>query len=109
MFTSTTRAALLAALLPPALAACTSTSSSGPAPTTAPIAQQAPSQFEIIPLRFASAHELAKLLHDVIENRAVRIEADGRTNSLVLAGANVDIERVKALIARLDIEVPAKR
>lgn len=98
----------LAALL---LCACTATSTStvrrySPAPD-APAAT-----IEVLHLRFADAHEIARLINDVClrANTSDTVVADARTNSIVVRTDDAKtLERVRMLANELDVEAkPAK-
>lgn len=70
--------------------------------------------FELINLKFSVATQLAQTLRDLLGSTAVgpegvqlpqqvRISVDERTNSILVAGDKSDRERVRSVIARLDI------
>lgn len=70
--------------------------------------------FELIGLKFSVASQLAQTLRDLLGSTAVgpegvqlpqqvRISVDERTNSILVAGDKSDRERVRSVIARLDI------
>lgn len=70
--------------------------------------------FELIGLKFSVASQLAQTLRDLLGSTAVgpegvqlpqqvRISVDERTNSILVAGDKSDRERVRNVIARLDI------
>lgn len=83
-----------------------------PAPTptpAAPVAAQ-PQQFTVVPLQYASADELATTLSRLLDRtKTIRVIPDTRTNSLVITAADDrELSTVRELIARLDVQVPAK-
>lgn len=94
------RPLVLAALL---LSAC---QSSTPAPTE--------SEFQMIPLQFASADAVASQLTDLVDARAAGLDrepiaafiADLRTNSLLVRARPENMAKVRALVAQLDQRVP---
>ena len=98
------RNALLVALL---LSACRS---SAPAP--------AETHFEMIPLQYASAPEVADQLSSLVARDAVRtggrpiavFQADARTNSLLVSATAEEMKVVRELVAGLDqrVEKPAR-
>jgi general secretion pathway protein D len=57
---------------------------------------------EVIPLRHASASELARTLGGVSSEGGPKLVADGRTNSLLLTGDKRGRLRLRTLIAHLD-------
>jgi general secretion pathway protein D len=64
---------------------------------------------ETIPLRFASAPELAESLRagsSAEGDRSLTVVADARTNTLVLGGTAAAVRRARALVERLD-QTPA--
>ncbi|MEZ6106210.1 MAG: secretin N-terminal domain-containing protein [Pirellulaceae bacterium] len=65
-------------------------------------------QFEVFPLRHASADEVAQTLEDFFSDRGglgpnPKITVDQRTNSVVVHAAGRDLNEVRTLIARLDV------
>jgi len=63
-------------------------------------------EFEVVALRYANASELASVLRGSLSSPTMRVLADARTNSLVLAGPPSELGAARLLIAKLDI--PAK-
>ena len=73
-------------------------------------------ELSVIPLEFADAQNLVKLLDSVFKTRRkakksdigkeARFVADERTNTIVLLASEDDTVRIKKLIAMLDKEVP---
>ena len=63
-------------------------------------------RFEVLALEHAEAAALAPSLARVFAGSTLRVEPDSRTNSLLLAGAPEELVDAKAMIARLDVEVP---
>ena len=61
--------------------------------------------FEVLALGHADAAALAGPLARIFAGSTMRVEADPRTNSLVLAGAPGELADAKAMVARLDVEV----
>src|SRR5207253_275417 len=68
--------------------------------------------FEVIPMKYASAAETAKLLTELglgIERQPgaapCRFVADSRTNSMLVEAEPADLARIKTAIARLDVQV----
>jgi type II secretory pathway component GspD/PulD (secretin) len=87
------------------LTACTT-----PAPTPAPAAAKHAESFQVIPLQHSSADELAATLRSLFSrNPDIRVMSDSRTNSLLIAADPQDIERIEALVERIDIEVKPAR
>lgn len=65
---------------------------------------EVPTFLSVIPLKFASAVEVANALNKV--KSSVRLVADQRTNSLILSYASqTDLKEIADCIAQLDIEV----
>ena len=93
-----TLALLLSSLL--GTSACLST-------TSAPAPHGEENQaFDLIPLQFAPADELAHTLGQLWPN--ARVLADARTNSLLVRCANeAELVQVRECVARLDVEVRA--
>jgi len=97
------RPLVLAALL---LAACQSTTTTPPEP-----------EFQVIPLQYASAHELANQLTALVGREAAGLDnepiaafiADPRTNSILVRAKPENMPMVHELIARLDQQVPGKK
>ena len=85
---------------------CAAPDSAAHAPRNRP-AEPASASLEVVPLKHAVAAQTAAVLKNML--RDVRIVADERTNSLVVAyedsAAFAEFERA---VAELDIEVPAK-
>ena len=94
------RPLVLAALL---LSACQSS------PST-----PAESQFQMIPLQFASADAVASQLTELVDAKAAGLDrepiaafiADQRTNSLLVRALPENMATVRALVAQLDQRVP---
>jgi general secretion pathway protein D len=76
-------------------------------------------QIVVVPLEYADATKMIKLLETVFQDRGrarrvagavdvqtVKFVADERTNAIVLMASEVEAERVKRLIALLDRETP---
>ena len=75
------------------------------------------SEIELIPLKYASATEVERILNALQQqnsaNRAaggagsdgVKITADGRTNSIILSGDKAERQGIKAIIAKLDTKL----
>jgi len=60
--------------------------------------------FEVVPLRYAAAQELANVLTRSLDGIAARVVADPRTNSVIVQAAPEDMTKILELIARLDVE-----
>jgi type II secretory pathway component GspD/PulD (secretin) len=83
------------------LAAC-----STPATRPAPEAPKAEPAFQVLPLAYSSADELASTLNGLFtRNPDVRVMVDRRTNSLLVMAGPEDMTHIEALVRRLDIEV----
>ncbi len=76
-------------------------------PQTQATAPAAENTFEVVHLKNAAAVELAHVLRNAGLPGDVRISPDPRTNSLVLSGPAGDLAAIRALIAELDVSVPA--
>lgn len=63
--------------------------------------------FDVFALEHAEAAALAPSLARVFAGSTLRVEPDARTNSLLLAGAPEELADAKAMLTRLDVEVPA--
>jgi type II secretory pathway component GspD/PulD (secretin) len=70
--------------------------------------------FEIIPLEYAYARDLARTLDGLLQaasgagaGQKMKVMADERTNSLLVMAPPSDMARLKDLIALLDVEVVA--
>src|SRR5439155_14948195 len=61
---------------------------------------------EVVTLRFAPADETARRLRDALGGQALRVTADARTNALVLSGTPDEVQRARAVAARLDQALP---
>jgi type II secretory pathway component GspD/PulD (secretin) len=74
---------------------------------TAP--EQVPEQrvFEVVPLESAEAEMLAHSLRGLFNGSSVMVQADARTNSLLLAGWRDEMASAKAVVAQLDVNVVA--
>ncbi|RZU99266.1 type IV pilus secretin PilQ [Spiribacter vilamensis] len=68
-------------------------------PTTTPNRKAAPTRTVFLPVKYASAKDLAGLLEDA------RVRVDQRTNTLIISGDEPAIERARGLIRRLDVPV----
>jgi type II secretory pathway component GspD/PulD (secretin) len=66
----------------------------------------APASVEVVALSFAVAEDAAHLLNKTVGSRNLRVQADARTNSVVLAGSAADLELAKRVLAQLDVQVP---
>jgi hypothetical protein len=88
---------------------------------TVPIGAQPPeraaapdkAQLRVFPLRDATAAEAARLIREALTppgGRLTRftIATDERTNSLIVSGLRADLDRVEALLGKIDVEAPAK-
>jgi type II secretory pathway component GspD/PulD (secretin) len=87
------------------VAACSTTPP--PAEENKPAAEASatkPEDLVVVPLQFAPADEIAHVLSNSVNPHKVRIQPYARTNSLILVGAAADIEAVKQLIAKLDVQ-----
>jgi hypothetical protein len=60
---------------------------------------------EVIPLKHADAVTAARIIKQVMIQDPVTIEADARTNSLIMIGIQGQIQTVRQLAARLDVPV----
>jgi type II secretory pathway component GspD/PulD (secretin) len=78
-------------------------------------AQNARTDFQMVPLKFASAEETAKVLNDFFVKKSaanhqgepsIRIVADPRTNSLLVQAPVEQLPQVLELVAKLDRKVP---
>lgn len=93
-------AALLAIAVPAASTACTAQPKREPIPAQPGGA----SSTSVVPLRFAAAEALAKVLQRVRPD--ARVLADQRTNSLILVvNDEADLEVFQRLIEALDVDV----
>ena len=68
-------------------------------PPTPPVREAAPAKTVFLPVKYASAKELAGLLEDA------RVRVDQRTNTLIISGGESAIDRARELIERLDVPV----
>ena len=69
-----------------------------------PRAVQKATNFKVLPLRFASAGDVAGTLHQL--TKYMRIVPDARTNSLIISyESKEDLDQIEELVARLDVEV----
>lgn len=71
--------------------------------------------FELVKLRFAKAEDVAQTLQGLLSGgedsglpQKVRVSADKRTNSVLVAGDKSARERMRKAISRLDLDVPKK-
>lgn len=58
---------------------------------------------DIIKLNYARAAEIKKSLDSILSELKVKAEADEQTNSLMLSGSPLGIDRVKAMMTQIDI------
>ena len=90
-------------------ASCASPAAEETAPGPAPAVAQ-PGAIQVVPLQYASAMELEKVLAKALgssRQHGLRIVADARTNSLVLtADSEAALAPVLELIAKLDVDTP---
>jgi type II secretory pathway component GspD/PulD (secretin) len=83
------------------LASCTS-----PASKATPEAPKHAETVQVIPLQYSNAAELANTLNALFgRNPEVRVLADARTNSLLVAAGAADVAKIEDLVRRLDVEV----
>jgi hypothetical protein len=101
------RIALIASLL---LASCAAYRRQEPAPAPAVVAvacaepQAAGFGFDVIPLQFASAADLAQILGRMrLSDPGTTVLADTRTNSLIVQGPDEGRHAAADLIAKLDV------
>jgi type II secretory pathway component GspD/PulD (secretin) len=71
----------------------------------APDARSETRGFEVLALQHADAAALADPLARIFAGSTMRVEADPRTNSLVLAGSAEELADAQAIVARLDVAV----
>ncbi len=76
-----------------------------PTPGPQPAAAAQAGGFEVVPLKYANAVELADVLRKAGLPDDMRAAADTRTNSLVVTGPAGELPAVLALIAKLDTPV----
>jgi len=71
---------------------------------------EARATIEVVPLKYASADQIAMELRSVLEGlksrRSMRVVADSRTNSIIVTGPREDLAQVLALIEKLDVKQP---
>jgi type II secretory pathway component GspD/PulD (secretin) len=99
------------------LSSCCAFRSNCPEKAAAPAKQAATKDddvaYKVIPLRFASADEMAAVLRNSVTKQGGRrpplIIADERTNSLVVSGAPEQLPLVEKLIAQLDVDVQKQK
>ena len=65
----------------------------------------APLTTDIIPVNYASAEEMAERLKAVLSDRG-SVSVDSRTNSLLVKDTAENLDRARALVARLDTQTP---
>lgn len=86
---------------------CAHTPAEEPAPQAAEAHTQGP-VMQVVPLKFASADELGKVIVQALgssHRKGLRVVADARTNSLILTGeSEADLASALDLIAKLDVE-----
>jgi general secretion pathway protein D len=73
-------------------------------------AEPSASAVRVLPLRFASADELAPRVRAALgggEGGALRVVADARTNALLLGGSPAAVRRAEGVVERLDLASPA--
>ena len=87
---------------------CASSKESEPQTEAAPAPVAAPQVMQVVPLKFAAADELGKVIVQALgssHRKGFRVVADARTNSLVLTAENeADLASALDLIAKLDVE-----
>jgi len=76
--------------------------------------EETPQQFELIPLQYAAAPDLAETLTDLVSDASeggadssVKVLSDDRTNSLLVMAPPEHMQELRDLIALLDREVTA--
>jgi general secretion pathway protein D len=69
-----------------------------------------PTQYEMIPLKNASAQEIAKTLKGVLpaNQKSVKITFDERSNRLIVTGPQEARLQIRAMVADLDVPVPSE-
>jgi type II secretory pathway component GspD/PulD (secretin) len=71
--------------------------------------KEAPKRVEnvqVVPLQYSNADELASTLRSLFaRNPEIRILADSRTNSLLIAADAGEIAQIEGLVQRIDVEV----
>lgn len=69
-----------------------------------------PTKILVMRLSYSQAVEMAKTVADFLasaqEDKRVRVQADARTNTLVVEAIPDDLEKVKALVERIDLQTP---
>src|SRR5438876_8160016 len=75
---------------------------------SAPVQRPAdPNELQVIPLKYATASEVAHLLQETFGSRGrearLRIGIDDRNNSLIISGSAMDLEKVQQIIRKIDV------
>jgi type II secretory pathway component GspD/PulD (secretin) len=66
-----------------------------------------PSDFAVVPLEHAAAHEVAAQLTSLLRDRdTLRVVLDQRTNSVVLIGSTDELAEAQAIVEELDRPAP---
>jgi type II secretory pathway component GspD/PulD (secretin) len=102
-------------LLALVLVSCTSQGRGREEVPTATASTAGALQFQMVPLQFASAEELAGTLRELVRSEAgprtdgVKVLSDARTNSLLLQAPEDEMSRLLEIVAKLDVraEPPA--
>lgn len=71
----------------------------------APEAVPADLTVEVVTLRYSEALQTSSTLRGLFEGTPLRVQVDPRTNSVLLAGTERDLQRARDVIERLDVEV----
>ena len=64
-----------------------------------------PLRIQILPINYAKAQEMINKIQ-VFKSQRGQIQADPRTNSLIITDIDENIQRMKALIRNLDVQIP---
>jgi len=66
-----------------------------------------PKVSKIIPIRYASADEIKQSLMIMAAGNAA-VQADTRTNSIIISGTEASVENLESAIATLDVDLPSE-
>ena len=64
-----------------------------------------PLRIQILPINYAKAQEMINKIQ-VFKSQRGQIQADPRTNTLIITDIDENIQRMKALIRNLDVQIP---
>lgn len=98
--------------LPLLLAACRSTEPPAASPAPVAPASSESARVAVLPLAHAVAQQVTQVVQASFARRGgctLMVVPDPRTNSLIVSGSPSEVEEVRELVAKLDVEVESAR